>query len=98
MVAKEEVEGSISVSSLGSLANRVAAAVWILGVLCWLLLTGGGGPTPFLPTTSERYILTAVRMTTEKSAFIRDNVPLGRRKKGRILRVHPPLAFSWVPV
>lgn len=69
-------------SSLGSLANRVAAAVWNLGVLCWLLLTQAlyGDPTPFLHTTSECYILTAVRMTTEISAFIRDNVPFGKRK------------------
>lgn len=39
------------------------------------------GPTPFLHTTSERYILTAVGMITAISAFIRDDVPLGRRKR-----------------
>lgn len=38
-------------------------------------------PTPFLHTTSERYILTAVGMITAISAFTRDDVPLGRRKR-----------------
>lgn len=64
---RRKVEGRISWDfPLGSPAEGAAAAVWKLWALSWLLLIGiVWGPTAFLPSTPECYILTIVRMTTE---------------------------------